>query len=177
MIEGGKSNMKKIAIIGCGGSGKSTLARQLSERLELEVIHLDQLFWSAGWVMADKEEQKIIHEQLNHKSSWIIDGNYSSTWDQRLDAADTVIFLDFSRYLCIYRIFKRFLKHRKQTRPDMADGCEEQLDFDFLKWIWNYHNTNRPGTLAKIKSLPSDKRVIVLQKPKEVVRFLREIEV
>ena len=136
------------------------------------MIHLDQLFWSAGWVMADKEEQKKIHQQLDSKDNWIIDGNYSSTWDQRLAAADAVIFLDFSRYICIYRIFKRSLKYRKQTRPDMAEGCEERLDFDFLKWIWNYNKTNRPGTLATIKSLPTDKRVIVLKNPREVEQFL-----
>ena len=41
--------MQRVAIIGTGGAGKSTLARRMGERLGIEVIHLDHLFWQPGW--------------------------------------------------------------------------------------------------------------------------------
>ena len=47
--------MKRVLVIGSGGAGKSTLARRLGERLGLEVVHLDALYWQAGWVEPAKE--------------------------------------------------------------------------------------------------------------------------
>lgn len=38
-----------IMIVGCGGSGKSTLAEQLSQINGMRVIHIDHLYWTAGW--------------------------------------------------------------------------------------------------------------------------------
>ncbi len=73
--------------------------------------------------------------------------------DIRLKAADTVIFLDIHRTICVYRAFKRMLRYRNKTRPDMAEGCEERFDLDFLKWIWNYPKTKRPGILNKLKTI------------------------
>ncbi len=45
--------MKKIMIIGSGGAGKSTLARALGSIMNIEVIHLDKLFWKSNWVETD----------------------------------------------------------------------------------------------------------------------------
>lgn len=32
----------------------------------------------------------------------------------------------------------------------MEDGCEEKIDFNFLKWIWHYPNTKRPEILKNL---------------------------
>jgi adenylate kinase family enzyme len=48
--------MKRILVIGSSGSGKSTFARRLGELLSLEVIHLDRLFRSSGWIETPKNE-------------------------------------------------------------------------------------------------------------------------
>lgn len=74
----------RILIIGCGGSGKSTLAKQLSERLNIPVIHLDRLYWKAGWkTISDEKFDELLLEELL-KDSWIIDGNYNRTLQWRL---------------------------------------------------------------------------------------------
>jgi adenylate kinase family enzyme len=86
--------MKKIILIGSGGSGKSTLARKLGDKLEIDVYHLDALFWKPNWEGAPKDEQRKVQNDLVKKEEWIIDGNYGGTMDIRLNAADTVIFLD-----------------------------------------------------------------------------------
>ncbi|WP_078394461.1 DNA topology modulation protein [Shouchella patagoniensis] len=167
--------MKKIILIGSGGSGKSTLARKLGETLGINVYHLDALFWRPNWKGVPKDEQRKVQNDLVKKPEWIIDGNYGGTMDIRLNAADMFIFLDIHRTICVYRAFKRMLRYRNKTRPDMAVGCEERFDLDFFKWIWNYPKTKRPAILKRLKQLSTDKKIIVLKSPKEVQQFIVEI--
>ncbi len=167
--------MKKIMIIGSGGAGKSTLARQLGDILDLEVIHLDALYWHPGWVETPKPEWQRIIEDLTQRQSWILDGNYGSTLDIRLSAADTVIFLDFPRFLCLLRVIKRRWHYAGKSRPDMSTGCPERLTWEFVRWIWMYPITRRPVILEKINQLAPNKEVIILREPKEVKHFLQKI--
>lgn len=166
--------MKKVAIIGSGGAGKSTLARQLSEKIGIPVYHLDAILWKPNWVMTSKTEQRMIQNELITRESWIIDGNYGSTLDIRLNAADTIIYLDLPRTVCLYRAIKRRFQYRNRTRPDMAADCKEKLDMEFLKWIWNYPKVKRPAILAMLKELSSKKKVIILSSRKEIKRFIEK---
>lgn len=110
--------MERILIIGCGGAGKSTLARKLGERLNLPVVHLDSIFWLPGWVEMEREtfDARVLQEL--EKPKWIIDGNYNRTLPQRVAHCDTIIYLDFSRFACLYGIFKRLLTNIGKTRPN-----------------------------------------------------------
>ncbi|RIJ64539.1 DNA topology modulation protein [Rummeliibacillus sp. POC4] len=168
--------MKKIMLIGSGGSGKSTLARQLGNILNIQVYHLDAIFWKANWEGVSKEEQISIQTDLVKKDEWLIDGNYGGTLDIRMDAADTIIFLDINRTICTYRALKRMLKYRNKTRPDMGEGCEEKFDFDFLRWIWNYPKMKRPDILRKLHDLPENKQIIILKSKKDVQTFLEYLK-
>lgn len=167
--------MKKIAIIGSGGAGKSTFARQLYEKLSIDVFHLDALLWKPNWVESSKDEQILIQKQLVEKDSWIIDGNYGGTLDIRLNAADTIIFLDIHRIICTYRALKRIRQYRNKTRADMAIGCDEKFDIDFFKWIWSYPNTGKPAVLNLLHGIYKEKQVIILRSPKEVRAFLERL--
>src|SRR5689334_19603505 len=124
--------MRKVLVIGSGGSGKSTVAAQLGELLNLEVSHLDRFYWRAGWVEPETEEWIKTVTDLIERDSWILDGNYSGSLELRLAKCDTVVFLDLSRVLCLWRIVKRFFLYRNGTRPDVAEGCREQLSLEFV---------------------------------------------
>ncbi|MEH2302973.1 MAG: DNA topology modulation protein [Nostoc sp.] len=167
--------MKKILIIGSGGAGKSTLARELGTILSLEVIHLDAWYWNPGWVETPKAEWQSIIQDLTLREYWIMDGNYRGTLDVRLSVADTVIFLDFPRLLCLSRVIKRRLMYAGQSRPDMASDCPEILNWEFLKYIWSYPITRRPGILEKLSQITLKQQVIILCKPTEVREFLQKI--
>ncbi|MCU9614984.1 DNA topology modulation protein [Caldibacillus lycopersici] len=169
--------MKKIILIGSGGAGKSTLARRLSEKLNIEVFHLDALFWKPNWVMVPRNEQIEVQQHLVKQPEWIIDGNYNGTMDIRLQAADTIIFVDLHRLICMYRAFKRMWKYRKKTRPDMGDGCEERLDWSFLKWIWTYPKKRKPEILYKLSQLADEKNIIILSSRKEIRQFIETLGV
>jgi adenylate kinase family enzyme len=167
--------MKKILVIGSGGAGKSTLSRQLGERLNLPVIHLDTHYWNAGWEPTPQDKWQQIVEHLMNQDTWIMDGNYSGTMNARLEAADTVIFLDMPRLLCLWRVFKRRWQYAGKTRPDMASDCPEQLNWEFLSWVWTYPSRRRSSILTRLATLPPDKTVIILRSPAEVRQFLRSV--
>ena len=166
--------MQRIMIIGCPGSGKSTLARALGERLGLSVVHLDRLWWNAGWQNVSQEEFDARLSRAVRMESWIIDGNYSRTIGQRLQSCDTVIYLDFNRWLCLWGMCQRVIRSYGKVRPDMSPGCPERFDWEFVKFIWNFNENNRVRNytwLAQAKHA----RAIVLKNRREVKRFLEAL--
>jgi adenylate kinase family enzyme len=169
---------QRVAIIGSGGAGKSTLARQLGEITGLPVVHLDAHFWKPGWVPTPNVEWDEAVTELAAGERWILDGNYGRTMELRFARADTVVFVDYSRWLCCYRAVKRRVQYAGRSRPDMTEGCEEKIDLEFLKWIWNYPASRRPGIVARLDELRAEgKRVSRLRHPREARRFLRWVEV
>lgn len=168
--------MKKIILIGSGGAGKSTLAHKLGKLMNIDVYHLDSMFWKKGWVPISREELIQQQKQIFAKDSWIIDGNYSSTLELRLEAADTIIFLNLPRVQCVYRVIKRRIQYHNRTRPDMGEDCKEKLDMEFLKWVWMFPKSKKPNILSKLRELANDKQVIILNSSAEVNKFLNQIE-
>lgn len=169
--------MKRIVIIGSGGAGKSTLAKKLGEILQIEVLHLDKLYWQPNWEKPPKEEwQKIVAEILK-KDSWIMDGNFGGTMEMRLEACDTAIFLDFPRSVCLYRILKRWVKYRNTNRPDMTEGCNEKIDLEFLGWIWSFQKTTKPKVEERLQRFENEKTIIRLKSPRETEDFLSNLQV
>lgn len=168
-------HMKKIVIVGCGGAGKSTLARELGQRLQLPVVHLDSVFWKPGWVMISKDEERSRLAELLTEPAWIVDGNYNATMPVRFAAADTIIFLDFPVWVCLWRVLKRWLMYRGRSRPDMSPGCPEKLNWQFLGWICLYRPVYRPKVLSRITTYAENRRVFIFRHPRQVADFLRTL--
>jgi adenylate kinase family enzyme len=167
--------MKRVIIIGCGGAGKSTLARQLGALTGIPVIHLDKLFWKPGWVERTAEEFDPMLQEEMDKDTWIMDGNFNRTMPQRVQHCDTVIYMDFSRMVCLLGVLKRVLTNYGTVRPDMGEGCPERIDFDFLKWVWNY-NKNMRQSNYRLLNEATHAETIVLKNRRSVRRFLRQVQ-
>ena len=163
--------MERIVIIGCGGAGKSTLARQLGEKLNIPVVHLDKLWWKPNWVESSREvvDAKLAVELA--KPRWIMDGNFNRTIELRLDACDTVIYLDYPRFVCLKSWLGRVIRNWGRARPDMAAGCAERFDLEFAKWIWNFNKTKRPIYHELLRQTES-KNVVILKSRRQARRFL-----
>jgi adenylate kinase family enzyme len=164
--------MRRVLVIGSGGSGKSTLSTRLGSMLGLPVIHLDQMYWKPGWVEPDKVAWAETVRKVIGRDAWILDGNYSGTLAARIEACDTVVFLDVSRFVCLFRVLCRTLRHHGRTRPDMPEGCPERFGIPFLVWIWNYPARTRQKVLSLLSANRNSKTVIHLRTRKDVEAFL-----
>ena len=135
----------KIAVLGFSGCGKSTLARILGEKYHLPVLHLDSVQFAANWVERELEDKlRDVAAFMDSHDSWVMDGNYSNLLqERRLEEADRIIMLELNRFVCLWRILKRWLTYKGSSRPDMAAGCEEKVDWEFLRWVLHDGRTKK----------------------------------
>lgn len=165
--------MNRVLVIGCAGAGKTVFARQLSKRTGLPLIHLDREFWQPGWIPPERDAWRRRVEALAAAPRWIMDGQYGSSISLRLRHADTVFFLDTPRWLCMSRVLRRTLRNYRRTRGDMAAGCPERFDAEFLSYVWNFERDHRARMQASLVGFPG--RVIVLKHPSAVRACLADL--
>ena len=164
--------MRRIAIVGCSGGGKSTLARALGRVLGLPIVHLDALFWKAGWVESERDEFRDRVSKALVGDAWIVDGNYSSIADVFMPRLDTIVWVDQSRLLCLWRALRRVMVYRRERRPDMAPGCAERIDPTFLRYIWTWDRLARPRLEAAIQTHGAAANLICVETDAQIAAFL-----
>ena len=162
-------------IVGAGGAGKSRLAREMAALLGLPIIHLDRHFWNPGWVETDRKEWANKVVELSSRDAWVMDGNYGGTISVRLPRAEAAVLLDLPVWQCLWGIFRRSTVYRREARPDLADGCEEQLpDWAFIKFVMMYKWRSRPKILRRIAAEPHV-RLYHLKSRRAACRFMDEL--
>ncbi|MEO8813342.1 MAG: hypothetical protein ABI376_10580 [Caulobacteraceae bacterium] len=166
--------MDRVAVVGCAGAGKSTLSRALGARLGAPVIHLDTLFWKPGWVESDPEAFGAAVDAAAAGARWVIDGGYSRHSAARFARADTVVWLDPPRRVCLWRALRRSATLFGKIRPDLAPGCPERIDPAFYRYIWNWKRANRPRLEETLARHASHARVVRLRSDRQTARFLSE---
>jgi adenylate kinase family enzyme len=133
----------RVAIIGISGSGKSVFSRHLAESLSLPLLHMDQLFWRGSWEAVPESEYLARHKEWIARERWIIEGYVDESMSDRLTAADLVIYLDYSGPLCAWRVFRRWLMHRRTGRPELPNEALERLSPRFV--LMTLRRGERPG--------------------------------
>ena len=161
--------MKKVIVIGCPGSGKSTFARALTEVTGLPLYYLDMMYWNADGTQVDKPMfLERLADAMAH-DEWIIDGNYGSTMERRMQACDTVFFLDYPTEVCLEGIRARMGK----PRPDMP-WVEESEDAEFLEFVKSYNTESRPRVVELLNAY-TEKEIHVFHSREDAAAFLRQL--
>jgi adenylate kinase family enzyme len=153
--------VKRVVILGRGGSGKSTLAAKLGEITGLPVIELDKIFWQPGLQALPRDEWVKMQRRLVAQESWIMDGDLGQydAVEVRLQAADTIILLDFALLRCAWRALRR--------------GRERS---DFWRWLIAYRRRSLPVRMQAISKLAPHAELHLIRNPKQLSRFLAGVE-
>lgn len=162
---------KRIALIGISASGKSTASKVVESKTQLPLFHMDQLFWRGNWEGVPEEEYLETHKALIAEEKWIIEGYVDEKMSERLKRADLVLYLDYSGMRCGLQLIKRWFKHRKASRPELAPKALEKFSFSFL-WLVLTRG-ERPRIEGAIKEVDP----IMLRRfssPNQFQEFLRE---
>jgi adenylate kinase family enzyme len=165
-------------VVGQPGSGKSTFARALGLRTGLPVVHIDQIHWQAGWVERSRAEKTRLCREVEAGERWIFEGGHSATWPERVARADLLVWLDRPVGLRLWRVLWRTLAGLGRTRPDLPEGCPEQLRSlpEFIRFIWTTRRSARAGLARLAESAPPSCHVVRLRSDREAARFLGAIE-
>ncbi|KPB05847.1 topology modulation protein [Bacillus sp. CHD6a] len=170
--------MQRIMVIGVSaGAGKSTFASRLGKALNKNVFNLDAFFWKPGWVQASMEEfTQLQQEMIKNNSTWIVEGNYTATFDLRAEKADTIIYLELPLRVCLYRVIKRWLTNLGKRRPDLGGGCTERMEWGFLKFIITTYRERKKTMKSRLDYYQEDKLVVRLRGKRAIEYFLQGVE-
>lgn len=167
--------MDRIVIIGSPGAGKSTLARKLGRKLQIQVVNLDRIFWNPDWKEKPRNTRIGILKERVSKRQWIIEGTYLNSSEPRLEAADTIIFLDIPFYVCLQRIIKHHFNCQGNYRHDLKEGCKDELNLIRILKVLGFPFRGRRTLKQKLRKYKS-KQIIWLRSNKEVEYFLAQLQ-
>ncbi|MBZ3904534.1 P-loop NTPase family protein [Streptomyces griseiscabiei] len=165
--------MMKVAIVGCGGSGKSYLARELGKILDAPVTHLDAAFYDDDWNALPMDKFAELQRELVAEPRWVIDGNYNSTLQIRLESCDTVVLMDVSTISALYGIFSRQLRHGAGHK---GNGVHNRIHWGVIKYVATYRRKMRPRVMAKIDEFASSRSdLVLLANRRQTRRWLQQV--
>lgn len=167
--------MRRIAVLGSPGAGKSRFATRLGATTGLPVVHLDRLNWRAGWQEAPAAEYRAAHDAAVAGERWIIDGDYSRHFGDRLKRADGIVLFVMPTRLTLLRIAKRVLLMRGQARPDMSEGCPERWDWEFMHWVWRWRPDRLPAVREAIRVQGADAQLIEVRSKRDAEAALARL--
>jgi len=102
---------------------------------------------------------------------WIIDGNYASTMERRLQACDTVFFLDYPMEVCLAGIEAC----KGQLRSDLPWREAETPDTEFLRFVRRFSADSRPVILSLMERYPEKDWKVFLSR-EQAQRYLNGLE-
>ena len=163
-------NTKKIIVIGPSGAGKSYFSKQLANITNLPLYHLDNFFWKQDKTHITREEFDEKLFELLKQDKWIIDGDYSRTYELRIKYADTIFFLDFPLEDALKGVKQRIGKPR-----DDIPWKEDSFDPEFKQWIIDWYKNTQPWVNHLIDKYKDLKQIVVFKSRKEMNLFLDEL--
>ncbi|MDO8649162.1 MAG: AAA family ATPase [Candidatus Peregrinibacteria bacterium] len=165
--------MKKVLITGNIGSGKTTLCKKLSKILNIPAYHFDQIAWKPKWQRPLPEHREAMTKELIQKNEWVID----AVSKELMENADTIIFLDFPRWINVWRTLKRNIQCGFRTRSEMPADCPDYKHLPFIiRVIWSFPHKQNPWILEALDRMKHQKRIVHIRNNKELKSFMRTVD-
>lgn len=166
--------MKKVAVFGKPGSGKSALSKRLSTATGIPLCSLDSIVYHKDGGLVDRKIFDEEHAKVLSSEQWIIDGfGPLNSFFERLDAADTLIYIDLPYPVSYWFVTKRLLKGVFITPEGWPDGSsvfkgtvQSYKTLKLCPKFWNDDFTK------KLQTMSSDKTVFVIRSVSELNHFI-----
>jgi adenylate kinase family enzyme len=170
--------MQKIAVFGNAGGGKSTLSQRLADMMELPWVPLDRLKYQPGGDAVPHPEFKATHDALLQKDQWVIDGfgSLDTVWE-RLEVADTLVYLDLPVWRHYWWVTKRFLQSvwvPPAGWPEQSPLLKGTLNAYYTVWLC--HTKLTPKYRQYVEQANAMKRVYHLRSLADIAQFYQTLE-
>lgn len=162
--------MNKIIVLGPSGAGKSVFSRKLNKITNIPVFHLDNIWWKSDKSHIEREEFNNKLASILSKDKWIIDGDYSRTYEIRFQNADTVFFLDYPLDVCLTGAEERIGKKREDL-----PWVEEEFDKEFQEWIINWFKNVRPIVYSMIDKYKNNKNIYIFKSRNDADNYISNL--
>ena len=171
-------------MVGATGSGKSTLAQRLAARLGAPYVELDALFWEPHWTEAAPEVFRERVARATAGTRWVVAGNYGRARDLTWPRADTVVWLDYSLPLVLWRLTARTVR-RAVTREVLWNGNREYLwehcrlwsDRSLFHWLFKtYWAYRREFPVLFAEPAHAHLRIVRLRRPRDAEVWLAAVD-
>ena len=173
--------MERIVIIGTSCSGKSHLAKILSTKHNVPNIALDELHWLPNWKERPTDEFFNLVKESVEGEKWVLDGNYSVVREAVWLRATTIIWLNYSFPLVLFRAIKRSII-RATTKEELFSGNVETFRQSFFSkdsiilWVIKTHHAKKREYPALLSSqLASSAEVKIFTKPSQVTEYVNSL--
>jgi len=166
--------MKKIAVFGKPGGGKSTLSRCLASATNIKLHALDSILYKKNGDLVDRKTYDEEHENILSSESWIIDGfGPIESFNKRLDAADTLIYVELPYFISYWLVTKRLLKGpfvKPEGWPDGSSVLKGTLEsYKVLKLCPKFWNDN---FMQRLEQISTNKSLYVIRSISELNSFV-----
>lgn len=166
--------MKKVAVFGKPGSGKSTLCKALASATGMPLYQLDSIEYNKDGERVGRPVFDEAHERILSSESWIIDGlGPLNAFNQRLEAADTLIYVDLPYRASYWFVIKRLLKGlfvKPEGWPEGSSVLKGTLEcFKVLRLCPKFWNDD---FISNLEALSSNKSVYRVQSISELNSFV-----
>lgn len=167
-------NSQRILVLGAPGSGKSFAATKLSELLSLPLISLDLVFWKPQWSPLPLDQFKEECLKLAMKESWIMDGNFGTTFEERWSRADFVLYLDTNPWLAFFRqVMRSWGFMAKISRPK---ECPERANQQLFWLTYKFRKSHGVLIKERMRSLYPEVDFLQLRNSRELKTLLNSLE-
>lgn len=161
--------MKKVIVIGSPGAGKSTFSRKLRDVTGLPLYYLDMIWHKPDRTNISREELVAEQKKIMENRSWIIDGNYLSTMELRLENCDTIFLLDYPLEVCLAGA-----KARIGTKREDIPWVETEFDEEFRQWILNFPKDQLPVIYQLLEKYGQNRNVHIFRSREAAENYLEE---
>ncbi|NJN71592.1 MAG: adenylate kinase [Limnothrix sp. RL_2_0] len=169
--------MNRIAVFGNAGGGKSRLSRQIASITGLPLHVLDKVQFKPGGIPVALEEFEQAHQEILDSETWVIDGfgNLKMLW-QRLDIADTLVYIDLPISIHFWWVTKRFITsyfNPPEGWPKNSPLWKSSMNSYKVLYLCEKHLA--PRYREYVEKSKATKNVYHLRSPQQISQFLEYI--